>query len=239
MVCYVCFNRGLFHFDDLLRTSPDNHVELSSVCVRPPGATSSRIRFPQPFAVSIDPILLTIPSRFPTGLHLPHFSWTRLSLMILRKLTSEMHISIPLATISFCITWTTTFCTTIAWSFSTTLMSWACRPSRSINITRWYSFGHQQQPTYIDIEGGPAHWQSHGPLRRLPPILTKQDEATDFSSKPTISRKWNIPHLSYLNWLDEPVLADPVWTAWKRCVKFLLFSFPSVRSYIQTLQLRL
>ena len=76
MVCYVCFNRGLFHFDDLLRTSPDNHVELSSVCVRPPGATSSRIRFPQPFAVSIDPILLTIPSRFPTGLHLPHFSWT-------------------------------------------------------------------------------------------------------------------------------------------------------------------
>ena len=106
MVCYVCFNRGLFHFDDLLRTSPDNHVELSSVCVRPPGATSSRIRFPQPFVVSIDPILLTIPSRFPTGLHLPHFSWTRLSLMILRKLTSEMHISIPLATISFCITWT-------------------------------------------------------------------------------------------------------------------------------------
>ena len=41
---------AFFHFDDLLRTSPDNHVELSSVCVRPPGATSSRIRFPQPFA---------------------------------------------------------------------------------------------------------------------------------------------------------------------------------------------
>ena len=31
MLCNV-FNRGLLHYDALFRTTPDNHVELSSVC---------------------------------------------------------------------------------------------------------------------------------------------------------------------------------------------------------------
>lgn len=39
------FNRGLLHLDALFHTLPDI-VELSSVCVRPPGATSSRLGGP-------------------------------------------------------------------------------------------------------------------------------------------------------------------------------------------------
>ena len=42
--CYV--NRGLWDNLALLRTIPDKHVELSSVCVSPPGATSSRLDGP-------------------------------------------------------------------------------------------------------------------------------------------------------------------------------------------------
>ena len=42
--CYV--NRGLWDNLALLRTLPDKHVELSSVCVSPPGATSSRLDGP-------------------------------------------------------------------------------------------------------------------------------------------------------------------------------------------------
>ena len=40
------FKWGLFHIDALPRTTPDNHVELPSVCVSPPGATSSRLDGP-------------------------------------------------------------------------------------------------------------------------------------------------------------------------------------------------
>ena len=42
--CYV--NRGLWDAIPLPRTIPDKHVELSSVCVSPPGATSSRLDGP-------------------------------------------------------------------------------------------------------------------------------------------------------------------------------------------------
>ena len=42
----VCVNRGLWDNLSLLRTTPDKHVELSSVCVSPPGATSSRLDGP-------------------------------------------------------------------------------------------------------------------------------------------------------------------------------------------------
>ena len=41
-----CVNRGLWDNLSLLRTIPDKHVELSSVCVSPPGATSSRLDGP-------------------------------------------------------------------------------------------------------------------------------------------------------------------------------------------------
>ena len=44
--CYIYFKWGLLHIDALPRTTPDNHVELSSVCVSPPGATSSRLDGP-------------------------------------------------------------------------------------------------------------------------------------------------------------------------------------------------
>ena len=40
------FKRGLCDNLPLPRTTPDNHVELSSVCVSPPGATSSRLDGP-------------------------------------------------------------------------------------------------------------------------------------------------------------------------------------------------
>ena len=42
----VCVNRGLWDNLSLPRTTPDKHVELSSVCVSPPGATSSRLDGP-------------------------------------------------------------------------------------------------------------------------------------------------------------------------------------------------
>ena len=41
-----CFNRGLWDNPSLPRTTPDKHVELSSVCVSFPGATSSRLDGP-------------------------------------------------------------------------------------------------------------------------------------------------------------------------------------------------
>ena len=43
MLCYV-FNRGLLHYDALFRTTPDNHVELSSVCVCGVSATLALTR---------------------------------------------------------------------------------------------------------------------------------------------------------------------------------------------------
>ena len=42
----VCVNWGLWDNLYLPRTTPDKHVELSSVCVSPPGATSSRLDGP-------------------------------------------------------------------------------------------------------------------------------------------------------------------------------------------------
>ena len=42
----ICVNWGLWDNLSLPRTTPDNHVELSSVCVSPPGATSSRLDGP-------------------------------------------------------------------------------------------------------------------------------------------------------------------------------------------------
>ena len=42
----IVLNRGLLQINALFRTIPDKHVELSSVCVSPPGATSSRLDGP-------------------------------------------------------------------------------------------------------------------------------------------------------------------------------------------------
>ena len=68
--CYV--NRGLWDNLSLPRTTPDKHVELSSVCVSPPGATSSRLDGPSEKVRVRKPQLM-----FPNGTREAFVPWIK------------------------------------------------------------------------------------------------------------------------------------------------------------------
>ena len=68
----VCVNRGLWDNLSLPRTTPDKHVELSSVCVSPPGATSSRLDGPSEKVPVRKPQLM-----FPNGIREAFVPWIK------------------------------------------------------------------------------------------------------------------------------------------------------------------
>ena len=68
----VCVNRGLWDNLSLPRTTPDKHVELSSVCVSPPGATSSRLDGPSEKVQVRKPQLM-----FPNGTREAFVPWIK------------------------------------------------------------------------------------------------------------------------------------------------------------------